>query len=319
MSAKIRLKRGRIRSGRSSGVDVTVKSATIDWARALAPTWDMVSGHKSGSLSDAEYVQQYRSILERALSHGVFDKMCEHGRQNGNRLTLLCYCPGGKFCHTHLIIDYAVEKRGDLFEDGRPRRRTTEGEGMKYLLAIDLETTGLRPEYHEITQVGAILLDRSLAELGVFESLVRIEHPERGLENGFNVFEYTHIDPKDLEKAPKPKEVLRNLETFVRSKTGSMNLGEVSIFGQNPKFDSSFIEAAYNSLGWKYPYDFHVIGLESVYAFHQFQKNGSLPTGIRLKDICKKTGVKNEQAHDAVADIRATVEALRVLCGAQEG
>lgn len=315
---KVSLTRGQIKSGRSSGVDVTVRSASLDWAQSFAPTWTMVGGHKSGDISDAKYTELYRRILAKAEAKGSFAAMYEHGRKNGGKLTLLCYCAGGKFCHTHLLIDYAIEKCGAFFEDARPKRQTRKGEGMKYLLAVDLETTGLKPRYHEITQVGAILLDSSLTELGVYESLVRIDHPERGLEGGFNVFEYTHIDPKELETAPKLKEVLRNLETFVRSKTGSMALGNVAIFGQNPKFDSSFLEAGYDSLGWKYPYDFHVIGLESVYAFHQFQKNGALPTGIRLKDICKKTGVKNEQAHDAVADIRATVEALRVLCGAPQ-
>jgi len=302
----------------SSGLDVTVKSSS-SWASAFAPTWEMVSGHKDGSLSDREYERLYTSILDQ-VGEEPFRKLYEHGVDKGSRLTLLCYCPGGKFCHTHLLIDYAVKRYGSWFSDGRRKRRTDnhKGQGMKHMLAIDLETTGLKQGYNEITEIGAVLLDKTLQELGSFETLVRIDHPERGVENGFDVFEYTHIDPKDLEKAPKLKECLRNLETFVRQHTDSFNLGAVVIFGQNPRFDCGFLEAAYDSFGWKFPYDFHVIGLESAFAFHQFQKNGVLPDGLRLKDICKKTGVKNEKAHSAIADIRATVDSLRALLGGQK-
>lgn len=309
----VKLRRAQI--GKSSGgLDVTVKSSS-GWASAFAPTWEMVSGHKSGSLSDDAYEELYEGILDRA-GFEAFSRLHAHGLKREGVLTLLCYCQGGKFCHTHLLIDHAVRKYGNLFSDGRRKRaEKNEGQSMKHMLAIDLETTGLKPGYHEITEIGAVLLDKTLQELGTFETLVRIDHPERGLEGGFNVFEYTNIDPKDLEKAPKLKESLRSLETFVRGHTSSFNLGQVVIFGQNPRFDCGFLEAAYDSLGWKFPYDFHVIGLESVFAFHQFQKNGMLPDGIRLKDICKKTGVKNENAHSAIADIRATVKSLRALIG----
>lgn len=309
----VRLRRAQI--GKSSGgLDVTVKSSS-GWAAAFAPTWEMVSGYKAGRLSDAAYGKLYEEILDRAGAE-AFRRLHACGSERGGSLTLLCYCPGGRFCHTHLLIDHAVRKYGELFSDGRRKRaEKDEGRHMKHVLAIDLETTGLKAGYHEITEIGALLLDKTLQELGAFETLVRIDHPERGLEGGFDVFEYTHIDPKDLEQAPKLKECLRNLETFVRGHTNSFSLGEVVIFWQNPRFDCGFLEAAYDSLGWKFPYDFHVIGLESVFAFHQFQKNGTLPDGIRLKDICKKTGVKNEKAHSAIADIRATVESLRALIG----
>ena len=75
------------------------------------------------------------------------------------------------------------------------------------------------------------------------------------------------------------------------------------------------MEKAYESLGWKFPYDFHPIGLESMYTFYMLVKNGQLPPNIRLKDICKKAGVSNLQEHNAIADIRATVDALRALVG----
>jgi DNA polymerase III epsilon subunit-like protein len=144
------------------------------------------------------------------------------------------------------------------------------------------------------------------------ETLVRIEHPERGLEGGFDVFAYTGIDPKELETAPTLREALRKMEVFVRKHVG-FGMKNVVIFGQNPRFDVGFIEAGYKKQGWKYPFDFHVLGLESMYVYHQLKKNGKVPTDITLKGICKTAGVKNAKAHNAIADIRATVAAMKKL------
>lgn len=185
---------------------------------------------------------------------------------------------------------------------------------MNYLLALDLETTGLKCNYHEITQIGAILLDRNLNEIGEFESFISINHPERGLENDFNVFKFTHIDINDLKNAPKLKQVLRKLELFTRNKTGSFDLREISIFGQNPYFDVSFLQVAYDSIGWNFPYNAVPIDLGAMYVFHCLEKTGELPMGyMKLNNICKKAGVDNKQAHNAIADIRATVDAMKSM------
>lgn len=82
------------------GIDTTVKSAQGIW-RAFAPRWEMVLGYKNGTVSEAEYTVQYEQILTR-----VPDTVC-------------CYCRSRSFCHTHLIIDFAVRHWPDQFQDGR--------------------------------------------------------------------------------------------------------------------------------------------------------------------------------------------------------
>jgi len=306
------LKRGQV--GKSNGIDVTVKSAS-GWAAAFAPTWEMVSGHKGGTMGDIEYKQLYTEILE-AAGEKAFRKLWEAGTSNGGKLTLLCYCPSGRFCHTHLLVEYAVKRYPEWFADGRRAHGATKGKGsrMKHLLAVDLETTGLRPDFHEITQIAAILMDKNLNELGSFETLVRIEHPERGIESNFNVFDYTGIKLEDLQQAPPLKDALRALETFVRSKTGELDLKKTIMFGQNPTFDKGFLETAFVRQGWKFPFDFHVLALESMFVHHHLLKTGELPGNIGLKDICKVACVENKQKHNAMSDIRATVDALHKLC-----
>lgn len=306
---KVILTRGQIGKSKT-GLDITVKSSS-GWATDFAPTWDMVAGHKSGVLSNVEYEKLYFDKLSKAEES--FKELRELGLKNNNMVKLLCYCSNGKFCHTHLFIDYAVETYPEWFSDGRKSNKKKE-DLMKFLLAIDLETTGLKPGYHEITQIAAIMLDKNLNELGTFNTFVKIDHPDRGLENNFNVFEYTGITLESLKKAPVLKEALRSLETFVRSKIGDVNLKQVVIFGQNPAFDKSFLEKAFNDQGWLFPFDFHVVALESMFIHQYLIKNGEIPTDICLKDICKSAGVENKQKHNAMSDIRASVESLQNIC-----
>ena len=311
------LKRGQI--GRARGgllLDVTAKSS-VGWASVFAPTWEMVAAHKSGVMGDAEYGSLYENVLV-AAGEDAFRRLWEFGADGAIRL--LCYCPDGRFCHTHLMIAHAVSNYPQWFTDGRAARRMPgTGGNMRHLLAIDLETTGLRPGYHEITQIAAIMLDNGLVELATFETLVRIEHPERGLEGGFDVFAHTGLRLEDIQNGLPLREALRALETFVRAAIGGTDLKQVVMFGQNPMFDKGFLDAAFEQQGWGWPFDFHVLALESMFAHHHLLRTGELPGGIGLNNICKASNVENVRKHNAASDIRATVDALHVLCPSKVG
>jgi hypothetical protein len=105
------LRRAQIRRG-VVGIDTTVKSAHGLW-RAFAPTWDMVLGVKRGTLSEAEYTVQYEAILSRVPA-AVWDALAAEPEQ-----LLLCFCRDGWFCHTHLLISWAVRHDPARFRDGR--------------------------------------------------------------------------------------------------------------------------------------------------------------------------------------------------------
>ncbi len=115
-----RLDRGQI--GKANGIDITVKSSG-GLFRALAPTWDMVLGYKRQTMSETDYIARYRPILD-SVSVDVWTALAATPT-----CTLLCYCPTGVFCHTHLAIEYAQMRYPDWFTDGRattslPRRYT---------------------------------------------------------------------------------------------------------------------------------------------------------------------------------------------------
>ncbi|HBP88747.1 MAG TPA: hypothetical protein DD706_13735, partial [Nitrospiraceae bacterium] len=102
----------RAQIGKAGGIDTTVKSAKGIW-KAFAPTWAMVMGVKDGQTSETQYTDQYQTILANVKAE-VWDALAQQ-----EQATLLCYCRDGWFCHTHLIIDFAVKQWPERFCDGR--------------------------------------------------------------------------------------------------------------------------------------------------------------------------------------------------------
>jgi len=187
-----------------------------------------------------------------------------------------------------------------------------------YILAVDLETTGLDPSYNEITEIGAILLDENLNEVGRFNDYVNVRHPERGIreENGkvFNVWEYTGIDPEELKDHMLIKEVLRDFTEWVKEETQDNSLKNVYLFGQNISFDAAFLKQEFKRSKMRYPFDYHMISLESIFAGYYLSKNNKLPERMGLNHIMRNIEVEQEgRAHSAMSDITNTVNALKKL------
>jgi uncharacterized protein YeaO (DUF488 family) len=115
----VKLSRAQIRPG-VKGVDVTVKSAT-GFARSFAPSWRMVMGYKNGTLTEAQYSEQYMKILD-AVSVEAWRWLYAQAAEGGE-VVLLCYCrdvdaQGRRvFCHTRLIAAYAAAKFPKAFVD----------------------------------------------------------------------------------------------------------------------------------------------------------------------------------------------------------
>jgi hypothetical protein len=106
----VKLTRAQIRPG-VKGVDVTVKSAK-GYARAFSPTWPMVMGYKNGTLTEAQYTEQYLKILD-AVSVEAWRWL--YAQAVNGEVVLLCFCRDGQFCHTRLITQYATEKYPKAF------------------------------------------------------------------------------------------------------------------------------------------------------------------------------------------------------------
>lgn len=185
---------------------------------------------------------------------------------------------------------------------------------MNYLLSIDLETTGLDPNYHEIIQVAAILLDKNLKEIGQFSSLVRPEFPQRGINKGYNTYERSKINVIDLQKAPSLEQVIIGFHQWLQNMGVDLSTpGEIALLGQNIKFDYQFLEKAFAKCHLFFPFDYHAIDISSIYTALYIANEKELPEKVSLTNILTDLGLKNRQPHNAAEDARATTEAFKKL------
>ena len=84
-------------------IDTSVKTGNNS---IFAPTWAMVTGYKNGTISKAEYTDQYRARMvsswqtNRTLWKEVIAK---------EKVAIGCYCAPGEFCHRLLLKDILEE------------------------------------------------------------------------------------------------------------------------------------------------------------------------------------------------------------------
>jgi uncharacterized protein YeaO (DUF488 family) len=96
----ITLSRGQI--GYAAGLDTSVKSGL----QILAPTWEMVMGVKNKTITEAEYIEDYKNSLdfyETRILRYLREMDTKHW-------TFLCYCRDEWFCHTYILIEWLVTK-----------------------------------------------------------------------------------------------------------------------------------------------------------------------------------------------------------------
>lgn len=81
-------------------IDTTVKTGDP----VFAPTWDIVMGVKKGSLTEAEYTEVYRDLMQHSYDteRHQWASLC----LSDEPIAIACYCKSGKFCHRHLLLRY---------------------------------------------------------------------------------------------------------------------------------------------------------------------------------------------------------------------
>jgi len=106
-------------------------------------------------------------------------------------------------------------------------------------VAFDLETTGLSSRTDRIIEIGAVILKRG-QEVDRFQTFV---DPERPLEK--KITELTGITDDMLKGAPKIEEVLPKFLEFI---------GDRVLVAHNSDFDTGFVRAECERLGYPYNY-----------------------------------------------------------------
>lgn len=120
------------------------------------------------------------------------------------------------------------------------------------LAITDIETTGLNPDFHEIIEIGLVLVDqRTLRVIDTFESKVMPRHPERMSPqaqklNGFDAAQWVG--------APDLAAVLRSFAALTP---------KAMFTAWNVTFDWPFMRRAFEQTGVQHQMDYHRICLMS--------------------------------------------------------
>jgi DNA polymerase III epsilon subunit-like protein len=170
---------------------------------------------------------------------------------------------------------------------------------------LDCEFGGLDPELHDITEIGLIVTDYRLAELGETEWKVRAR-AERITPEAAQISGY---DPELWKSAVPLRQALTEL-------VAQLPEGKTIVpAGQNVRMDVQFLERGFKSCAIPYPFDYHVIDLATLFYSWSLVAGEQVPA-LSLRQAARQAGlIQGAVPHRALADSRLTLESFRHYIG----
>lgn len=164
---------------------------------------------------------------------------------------------------------------------------------------IDIEATGLNLREHEVIEIGVVITDPELNIIEEFDVKIKPEHIESADPVSLKVSQYNE---EDWGSAVSLEEAM---------KVFAMKVEDCIMVGHNVAFDAGFIEHAFNKTGIQNPMHYHKLDTVSV-AWAKMHNDPELER-FSLHELCLKFDIKNERAHTALSDARATYELYKKL------
>jgi len=169
------------------------------------------------------------------------------------------------------------------------------------LAIVDVETTGLDWDKHEIIDIGLLRVDQNLLTVKEeWETRVKPDHPEEGDARSLEIAGYTD---EEWEGALPLKEAIRQFADKV----------DGCIFLAHPMtVDFSFIDRAFKKTGVENPMHYHQLDLFSM-TWALKREDETLPK-ITLHELTKHFDLEGEpMPHRAINGARLAFEILKKL------
>lgn len=168
------------------------------------------------------------------------------------------------------------------------------------LALIDVETTGLDPEEHEIIEIGLIVCDsKNFTILDEWDVKIKPEHPETGHPKAFEVNGYNEEEWKDAVT------LQQGMDWLARKVPG------YTMMSYNVSFDLGFLQAAFKKTGVKDPMNYHRLDLLTL-AWSKLPH--SKMAGWSLKNVCSFLGIEPEpKVHRGANGARKAYEVYKTL------
>jgi len=183
---------------------------------------------------------------------------------------------------------------------------------MQYVIYVaDVETTGLDSRLNDVIELS---LYRYGADVDAAQRtwLLKPTNPEN-IEvealriNGHKLEDLKHETLTGRQLYLEPSKVLVEVENWV-AEDGVTTANRV-LCGQNIAFDKDMLEQLWRKCNAKdtFPFGRRFVDTMQIEFFLDWCK-GQMAEGYSLSNLTKKYGVKNEKAHSATADVKATKE-----------
>lgn len=164
---------------------------------------------------------------------------------------------------------------------------------------IDIETTGLDLQIHEIIQIGVVLTTPTLEVIEEFEIKIKPENIEHADRTAMKV---NHYKEEDWVDAISLKDAMKIL--YFKTKDAIM-------VGQNVAFDSAFLEYAFSKTDIANTMHYHKLDTISI-AWAKLHNDPTLEH-FSLREMCIRFGIENKNPHTGLGDARATYELYKKL------
>jgi DNA polymerase III epsilon subunit-like protein len=171
---------------------------------------------------------------------------------------------------------------------------------------IDTETTGLKANHHEMTEIGII---RCVDRVQLWRQ-IKCEYPERA---NFDALAITKKTMADLERGHAKESVVEECNRFFAE--DGLTSAHRCIIAHNAPFDRKFLHALWEQCGLEFPAN---LWLDTISLTKEFLKKTDLstvqvvktPTGrvsTQLHACCDMVGIRKiSEAHNAKVDSRNT-------------
>jgi|SRR5271166_5994962 len=184
---------------------------------------------------------------------------------------------------------------------------------MKYeLYVLDCETTGLNSIKNDPIEISIYRLSNDEQRTWCLKP-INFEHIS---EDALRVNKHKLEDLKGItkfgaEKYKDPKKVIVEIENWLME--DMLSSAERLMVGQNVGFDKGMLKELWNKCGSPDTFPFnekYTMDTMQIAYFNDYCKD-EFSEGYSLFALTKKHGIKNEAAHTAAADVRATVALFR--------
>lgn len=187
------------------------------------------------------------------------------------------------------------------------------------IVFFDLETGGLDPAKHPIIQIAAIAVDEQLNELETFERKVDFDmataDPEALAKNSYNREVWDRESCPDVHVCSELSRFFKRFADVEMISKDGRPYKVAQLIGHNAdSFDGPFLQQWYKRLEQFMPAAFRALCTyqRALHHFHERPDIGR-PENFKLEGLCKYFGIPHENAHDAMADCRATIAVYRAI------